>query len=302
MAVKKICSSSYGNLGSLCDAQNGITAITGMILMTDSFQFDSYTDFADKTVWETAIKNKQIFPLMGALEYDDNTEETVYYDSPLGVKIKLRNGKYAYQFRFNLSLTQHQELQKFSSANLRYALVDSDGSIFCYSDDDTTVKGFSISTFEAEKMVRASADQPAWSPVTIIEKNSTEWNGFGIQITPDWVAEDLQGLANVNLALISQVENDPYFATFSILAPTGKLNSDGSKQTVPITGVPQADISLTLAPGSTNAIVGLTDNGDGTYVLETSTYSPDDLINLVEPSAMTSTGLLIESAGGFVVE
>jgi hypothetical protein len=287
MATTKICSTSYGNLGSLCDKGSGMTAITGMILTTDTFKFDAYTDFADETKYQDAIKAKQIFPLMDVLEYDDNTEETPYYESPLGVKIKLRNGKYIYTFRFNLNDTQHKELQKFSSANLRYFLVDSNGVIYGYSDDGVTVQGYSISTFEAEKQQRASADTPAWSPVSITEKNSVQFNQFKLSIQPDWVAEDLAGLANVNLTVVSSSATE---VILSVGAPTGKLNSDGSLQTIPITGILTADFTLT------GGSAVFTDNVDGTYTGVGTGITAGDA-NLVAPSAMTSTGLLIESTG-----
>ena len=294
MAVAKVCTSSFGNLGSLCDAQNGMTAITGLILTTNDFEFASYTDFADQTKFEAAIKNKTMFPLMGALEYDDNTEETPDYESPLGVKLKLRDGKYSYKFRFNLSIEQHKELQKFSGGSLRYFLIDSTGNIYGYSDDGVTVKGFSISTFEAEKMTRASADAPAWSSVSVTESNATQWNGFGVSILPDWVAEDLSGLANVNIGIVGTPTSTELVV--SVGAPTGRINSDGSVQTVPITGIESGDFVVLKASDGSSQTVTFTDNDDGTYTgvgsgLETGT------VNLKSPSLMSSGGTLIESTG-----
>lgn len=293
MAIAPICSAVFGNLGSLCTAQNGLTAATGIILTTDSFEFSSYTDFADQDKWEDAVKAKQIFPLNGIYEFDDNTEETSYYESPLGDEIKLRNGKYRFTFRFNLNLKIHQELQKFSSASLRYFRVDSDNNILGYSDDGTTVKGFTLKTFEAEKMMAATADTPAWSPIRVVESNSSQWNNFGIVVNPDWEAEGLAGLANVDL----EVTGTP--TATEIIVSVGSdvgLDSDGSVNSVAITGILTGDfVVLKASDGSTQSVV-FTDNGDGTYT-GVGTGLVTGTVNLASPSAMTSTGLLIESTG-----
>ncbi len=291
--VKKICSSSFGNLGSGCDAQNGMLAITGIILAVDGYSM-SYQNASTKSDWESDIKAKQLFPLMGAMEYDDNTEETKNYESPLGVKIKLRNGKYGYTFRFNLSITQHRELQKFSSANLGYYLVDAGGTIYGYSDDDANFKPFSLASFDAEKMTRATADQPAWSPVTVTEANSVQWNSYGITITPDWVAEDLVGLANVNITIVGT----PTATSLNVFvgSPTGKLDSDGVVEVVPISGITPTDFVVVKASDGSLQTVTFVDSGDGNYV-GTGSSLVTGTVDLLDPSSMHSTGLLIESTG-----
>ena len=90
MAVQAICSTSYGNLGAVCTKGNGKTVITGIILTTASYEFASYTDFADSDKWDTAVKAKQIFPLMNIQEFDDNTEDTSYYESQLPINYDYR--------------------------------------------------------------------------------------------------------------------------------------------------------------------------------------------------------------------
>jgi len=300
MSIQAICTSTIGNLGSMCNKGNNQKALTGLILTTSSFSFPSLGDFADQSKYEDAIKSKQIFPLMGFKEYDDNSEETPYYESPLGDMIKLRDGKNKYVFRFHLDLNTHKELQKFSNADLRYFLVDAGGTIYGYSNDDTTVKGFSISNFEAEKQKRASADAPAWSPVNIVESNPTEWDSNGIQVTPDWIAEDLAALTNVNLAV--QGTSKTSTITVSVGYPTGAVSSAGIMESIPVPGILLADFVMKDASGSEITIDSYTDNADGTYILTSSGNSfLTGTINLVAPASMVSTGLLIESTGAAVV-
>ncbi len=143
----------------------------------------------------------------------------------------------------------------------------------------------------------ANADTPAWSPVTIIEKNSTQWNGHGISILPDWVAEDLRGLANVNVTVVGSPSSTEII--LNVGAPTGRLDDQGAIETISVTGIVTADFKVLTAAGATQTVV-FTDNADGTYTgvgtaLETGTA------NLVVPSAMASTGLLIESTGAATV-
>jgi hypothetical protein len=295
MAVQAICTSTIGNLGTMCNKGNNQKALTGLILTTGSFSFATLADFADQTKYEEAVKAKQIFPLMGFKEYDNNSEETQYYESPLGDMIKLRDGKNKYLFRFHLDLNTHKELQKFSNSDLRYFLVDAGNTIYGFSNDGTTVKGFSISNFEAEKQMRATADAPAWSPVSIVEQNSSEWDQNGIQVTPNWIAEDLGALANVLL-----VTSGTPSATEIIVEvgyPTGAVDSTGVLENVPVLGIDQADFIFKKASdGSAQVPTGMTDNSNGTYTFQFAALETGT-VDLTEPSLMVSTGLLIEAIG-----
>ena len=296
MAAAAICSASFGNLGAMCEAGNGLAAPTGIILTTDTFEFTDGASFGTLADWETGVKNLQVFPLMGIQETEDNTEETVYYDSPLGNKVLLRNGKYIYKFNFLLGLKQHIELQKFSSAKLRYFIVDDSNKIRGYSPDGTAIKGFSISNFEAEKMKAATTDSPAFSPISIVEQNSTQWNGFGVDITPTWEAESLTSLTNVDIAVVGSPTSS--VVVVSVGYKTG-LASDGSDEMVAIKGLVAADFTLLKADGSTQTITTLTDNADGTYDLNGTGYVTGT-VDIVAPETLTSD-ILIASTGSAVV-
>jgi len=291
-----VCSSTFGNLGALCEAGNGLAATVGLVLTTDSFEFATATDFADKTKWDEAIKAKQIFPLMGIKETDDNTEEVSYYESPLGDKIKLRDGKYIFTYKFYLALEQHKELQKFSSASLRYFIIDAKNQIRGYSPDGVAIKGYSISTFEAEKMLPATADSPAFSPISIVEQNASQWNGFGAIIAPEWEAQSLASLTNVQLSVVGTPT-----ATSIVLNVGAKIGlaPDGSDALVQITGLDSSDFVIKTATGTAQTVT-FVDNNDGTYS-GTGTSLATGTADLKEPSQMATTGLLVESTGPVTV-
>ena len=271
--------------------------MTGLLLTSSDFKFDTYADFADKTVWEEGIKDGQIFPLQGIYEFDDNTSEVKYYESPLGDKLKLDDGKYGFTFRFDLNLEIHKELQNLSGGNLRYFRIDSNNNVLGFSDDGTTVKGYSIKTIEVEKMVAATADTPAWSPVTIVEANPAQLNKFGLFVNPDWVATELIGAVPVTMTGVGTP------STTEIVVAVGNvygLNSDGSVASVPMAGIDPTDIVVTKA-GVTEA-TSFVDNGDGTYT-GTGTYSSADELSvcLKAMADMATTGLIIACASPVVI-
>jgi len=269
MAIKITCSNTSANVGATCELTNGFSAMTGILVTAADFQFDTTEDFADMSVWEQGIKDGYIYPLQGIYEFDDNTTEVKYYESPLGDKIKLDNGKYSFTFRYNLNLEIHKELQKLSGGNLRYFRVDSDNNIIGYSSDGVTVQGFTISTFEAEKMIAATADVPAWSPVTIVENNSNQLNKFGVFVSPDWIASELKGLVPVTAIEGSQP------TTVMITVFIGNvygLNPDGSIAHTPIAGIDEADFLVKLGT-SVLTYDAVVDKGDGYYDIDFTTTS-----------------------------
>ena len=144
----------------------------------------------------------------------------------------------------------------------------------------------------------ANADTPSWSPVSIIEKNSTQWNGHGISILPDWVAEDLRGLANVNITVSGTPTTTEII--LAVGAPTGRLDDTGALETIAVTGIVTADFVVLKASDGSTQTVTFTDNGDGTYT-GVGTGLATGTADLVAPSAMASTGLLIESTGAATV-
>ena len=291
MAIAANCSSTFGNLGAVCNSGNGFGVDVGIILTTDSFQFDSFTDFATQSVYTTAIKAKQMFPLMDMQEIENQSEETTYQTTSLGIDNRLRDGKYKFLYSFLLTLKQHQELQKFSSANLRYFRVDERNQILGYSPDGTTVKGFSISTFEAEKMGIASADSVAYSPVKITESSPAQLNSFGINIAPTWEVASLSSLTNVDVDVVGTPTATEI--VLNVGANVG-LNPDGSKALVEITGLLSADFVVKTTAGATQTVT-FTDNDDGTYT-GVGTGLVSGTADIVDPTAL-SDGLLIESTG-----
>ena len=166
-----------------------------------SFSFPTETDFATSTKWTDGIAAGTVFPLQGITEYEDQSEETQYYESPTGNRVVRRLGKYRFVFRFNKPLEVHKKLQSFRNADLRLFIVDSNGNIWGTNPSTTVVKGFQVALFNPEKLTMPGADgTPAWTALTIDLYDPQEWNEYGVYVNPStWNPTDLQALVDVHL-------------------------------------------------------------------------------------------------------
>ena len=291
--MAEICTTTFGNVGSFCEKGDSRGVPVGLILTTKTFEFQTYVKFTTESEYTTAIKAKEMFPFPEIVEFDDNTEDAVYYTSPLGVDKFLRDGKYKFLFRTDVTLNTNKEMQKFSNANLRVFIVDSEGMIWGYSDDGTTVRGFSVSTFKVENQKIPAADKPGFVGINITLANPREWNDFGVIMKPNWILSDLNSLANVQMTVPSATATS---IVVSVGAPTGEIDSDGSVKEVQIAGLDLPDFKfLKASDGSVQTPTAIKDNKDGSYDF-TFSAAESGTVNLVDPSAQINT-FLIESTG-----
>lgn len=290
--MAEIYTSSYGNLGVKSDKGDVRGIPVGFVFATKSQSFDSYSAFATESNWITGVKSKNLFPLMGMLEFDDNTEDATIYTSPLGIDKFIRSGKYKFTMRSDLGLKQAQALQSFLGAKIRTYIVDSEGQIWGYSDDAATVQGLSC-TLITQNQKSPTADAPGWSVLNITLTNPNEWNNYGLILQPDFVAEDLTSLSNVNLAVSGTPTSSEIIV--SVNYPTGIIDGDGAEVSIPISGIPISDFIFLDGNGSTQSPDSMTDNGDGTYTFAFSVLATGT-VNLVVPSSQTNS-FLIESTG-----
>lgn len=291
--MAEICSASYGNIGTKCDKGDIRGVPVGLILATKTQVFATKTSFATEADILTGIKAKNLFPLMGMLEFDDNTEEATIYTSPLGLEKFIRNGKYKFTMRFDLSLKQNQALQTFLGAKIRAYIVDSEGQIWGYSDDGTTVQGFSV-TLIPQNQKSPTADAPGWSVMNITLTNPNEWNKYGLVLQPSFVAEDLTSLSDVDLSIVGTATATS--VVVSVGVPTGVIDGTGAETKIPISGITTADFTFVKASdGTAQTPTSMTDNSDGTYSF-VFTAAVTGSVNLKAPSAQANA-FLIESTG-----
>jgi hypothetical protein len=301
MAVLSVCTANLSNLGSGgCSTSNPFLDPIALILTNKSFSFSTQANFATEAQWTAGITAGTVFPLQGIVEYEDQSEETQYYESPTGNRVIRRLGKYRFLFRFNKPLTVHRKLQAFRNADLRMFIVDSNGNIWGTNPTGTVVKGFQVSMFNPEKLTMPGADgTPAWTGISVDLYDPQEWNEYGVYVNPTtWNPTDLEALVDVALEQVGTA----YAASLTVgVYYYDGYTSAGAVNKIGISGLAFADFTIT-GTGTLGIVDDFKDNGDGTYFFKTATLTTNDDVDLVAPSALASVvagtaGLIVESTG-----
>lgn len=259
-----ICTISSGNPGQRCDKGDNRGVPVGIILAESDQVFSTYANAVDESVWETAVKNKQLFFIPNVLEFTDNSEETVIYRSPLGKAKFSRLGKYIVDYMIDASSYTNTELQKFNGRQMRAFIVDSNNLVWGYSDDATTVQGQTVTVITGKQSIPGPDGTPGWTHLQLTMNNPNEWNKFGILLEPDWVVEDLATIANVDLAVVGTPTSSELI--ISVNQANNVIQDGGAKPSIPITGLVEADFTVVDGSGTTQLPADtFTDNSDGTY-------------------------------------
>lgn len=283
-----VCTVAQDNLGYLgCDSKGPFRDTVALFLAKNGFEFATFADFADKTKWEEAVKAKNIIPLKGIIEIDDQSEDAQYYESPGGIRTPAREGSYRNVYMFSLPFEVHKALRTLSNGNFQIFTLDSAGNVIGTSPDGTKVTGFTPSLFNVEKLTGATQDNtPAWSRVAVDISDVTQLNDFGVYVKTGWSLLALNNVASVGIAVISANAAEIKLSVFYVAG----LAADGSALKIPITGIAQADFLFTDTAPTADAMV---DNGDGTYTFP-GTAMVSGTVTLVAPSAAVTVGTPIE--------
>lgn len=290
MTVVKVCADERQKIGSLaCTKVNPFVDAVSLILTSPGFEFASFADFADQDKWTEGIKAGSVFPLNDIVEIEDQSEDTQYYEAPNGSRTPRRLGRYRHMYNFNKGLEVHKALQSFRNADVNLFLVDDAGNVMGFSPDGTKVQGMTIDMINPEKMKSAGQDNtPAWTPLTIDLKDAKEWNEKGIYVNPSWDAASLDGVAPVEITVLTQT-------AALIVLKVGYfegLDADGSDNLVGVAGVIEGDFVF----GTTAPAGPMVDNSDGTYNFP-GTAMVSGTVDLKPASTATSGGQPIETNG-----
>jgi len=290
--IQKTCADELAAIGAQsCTKNNPFLDVVSLIIVKAGFEFATFVEFATLAKYTDAIKAKSMFPIHEVFEIDDNSEESLYYESPTGKRVPRRLGAYRHVYKFNKSLTVHKALQTFRNANVDFFTVDSAGNICGYSPDGIKAKGFSISMFNPEKMTSAMQDNtPSWTPIVVDQLDAKQWNEKGVTVKPGWLVSELIPLSAVRIKLVSAAAGT---ATINVSYIDG-LDSDGTENAIGISGILQADFIFTGAVPTAAAMVDL---GDGNYTFPGATMNTGT-VDLKKAAVATTTGDPIENFGG----
>jgi len=301
MAVDKVCTSTLENPGQGgCQKVNPFLDLVSLFITTDGFSFAAASNMATESDWQAGIDAQTVFPLQDIYEYEPASEETIYYESPGGKRIRRRAGKSRYIFKFDYDFETHKKLQSFTNMDARVFFGDADGNIKGYNSGTTVIKGFKISMLSAEPMSEPMQDgTPAWTIIVIDLDDPKQWNEDGVYVNPTWDIESLTPLTEVTLApTATTVSASAYEAT--VYYVDGWTDA-GAANNIPITGLLEEDFIFLKTDGDANgAITGFTDNGDGSYAFTFGADLVDGTMDLDDPDGLTD-GLNIISGGSCAV-
>jgi len=294
MAFGTVCTTNTAltGLGS-CERNNSFGSEAGLALALDSQFFATKASFATQADWLAAIKAEQIFPITNIVEVEHTDQEPSYYESPKGDQVLLRQGNYRAKYKLNIPFCLHQRLQAFRNSKIRLYKIDENGNIYGTSPEGTTVRGFQVQLINPEKMIFAKPDSPAFSVITINEKDSKEWNENGVYVNPTWDALALEG---INPVTLSTSAVSALSITVKVVAICG-LTAAGAVNEMPITGLVAADFLFYKASdGTAQTPTGVVDNLNGTYTAAFAALVTGT-VTLKAPAALSDATILIKSSG-----
>jgi hypothetical protein len=307
-AIKVIGESftSMGTGGTKKD--NSAVAISGIILTTSDFHFDTVVLAADQANWVTGIKDKKVFPFFGLDSYEDQSTDATIYESATQRRKLLRLGKKRFMFNFDLPLDAHKAMQSYRNGDLRMFIVEEDGKIRFYNQSNA-VWGFATSLVNPAKMKEVAPDggTPALSALYIDMENFREWDEQGDFFTPTWEATVLEPLIPVDITKsdgsTGAIAASATAFTFAVGSNDGWTGA-GARNRVGIKGLVKADFVFTKTAGTNqnSAVNTLTDNADGTYTAACTAFE-SGFVNLVAVASRSVTvdSLLVDSNGACTI-
>ena len=251
-----------------CDVQIG--AIEKVIFAKESQEFATQTAAETEAEWGTAIAAKALLPLPLIEEFEDNSEDDVYYTSPItSLETFIREGKANFTFKYKFDPCLHKRLRGFNGQRLRMYMIDGSNNVLGTSPDDTVFKGFVSGTLRVQKWTPSTGDNLSFTVVKFVIESGVEYNDQIAVISVDWNIKDLNGVQPATLTVIGTPSAE------SIVVDVAESCSG-----VAIEGITEVtDFEVLEADGTTEEPV--------TVVAESATV----------PGRYTLTGVAFESGG-----
>lgn len=197
MAIK--CLNAEVGIGERCENINKFSQLAAMFLAKPGVQFDTASDFADETVWNTKIAAGDIIPILDILEVENQNSEDFIYTTPGGRKIKNGDGIRGQGLKLLLDLKSHQILRGYSGKNWGCYKADTNKHMMGTSPDGTIVKPFKLQYFEVGMQGDPVAGgDAAFTPIEYQMADTEEWDTDGRYLdNPLYLPSQLQGVGTV---------------------------------------------------------------------------------------------------------
>lgn len=269
----------YKNTGANEQCLEGLTIRTAVAI--PGFKFDSLADAKDRSKWDEAIANKQVFPLFEAEEWTSaNTEDTIFegrtqqYVTALGKKI--------ITYTSFLGFCSHAALKSFNKKDMQLFEFTEDKGILAVENTDGTIGGQDV-VLNIGMRLPATADRPPGALVTINYKDRDQLEDNAALLRPDWNPIDVQGIFDVNLVQISASATSIKFQ-----AITGCAGGDA-----PLLSLEEADVELLDASGTAVSVSFVSPDENGIYEITGTDFASGYTLSL--KGVITKTEGIYES-------
>jgi|SRR5690554_1490486 len=166
-----------------------------------NYGFESLEDLKDKDAWDTAIANKDIYPLYEAEEYANANTDPAFYEG-LRKQYKTADGKKIRTFRSVIGLCSYRALLSHSGKPGRVFEFTEDPGIKAVQHDNK-FKG-QKATLDVGDLEDTVSGTPQSTVVTVNYTDKKEYTNNGVNVRlNDWGDQDIFGIFDVNLVQVS---------------------------------------------------------------------------------------------------
>lgn len=270
MATPGTCTSVPQGLGyGGCLTGPLLRATKRLVLALESQQFATQAEAKTKAAWLTDLINEEIFPLALVDGAEKKSTEDIVPVTPYGTPIFMKAGKIGLKLMMLLTPDQNRILQTYNDKKLR-AYLFMDGNTILGTTNGTIVKGLKLSYFHASTVdVPVALEDFAYTSVeiqfeSIDEINSTPFYVIGseaaVAAVPWYPVTDIAPMTKLTLT-----PGTCSAFTFTLAVAYVDPTTGAS---VPFENVIAAEIRLTKADGSSDAVVSVTATSTpGTYTV-----------------------------------
>jgi len=285
---------STGNTGRQYCRKDAIFGDPIAIILALDGSANEFTaaNFLLEATYETAINARTLFPIMGLVDFVDNSVEPTYHEYPNKDRKLIDQGKYRFSFGFNMNQCRKKEIFDFQGFSQKIFFLYNDNVIRGRStDSNVTIKGMRVKTMSVNKEKQNPYGEVPMMYLDVDMEDYKDLNQYDYAMEVDWEVGELDGLTEVDLAIVGT-------PTITSLVVSVYASCYGEDK--PITGLAFADFSIS-GTGTLGVVGDWLDNGDGTYTFITVGLINGDLVNLDAPSVIADTDLFIISSGALTI-
>lgn len=193
MSIRKNIT-SLPNTGRTFESDlNGFGYVSGIFVTQTNFEFEDEEEFNDLDKWRGYMDTGKIIPLHYVKQRESLDQETEYQESNLDFSYRTYKGKYRHKLFYVWTLDKHKLVETLSGGSYRVFIYDRNNNIYA-TRTNVPIKGLLATRIQLEKLIQATENDPAFSPLDIEYKDPDELNIYGYIKKVDWQPTDIDRL------------------------------------------------------------------------------------------------------------